>query len=90
MKKTNLEIIEIESTCRRGLYTELLLLLGDLNTHILGCKEAGYTLVAFAWVDVGEYEEDLGFVAVCDPHFRSVKHVVITDFLGSSLQGKGV
>ena len=33
----------------------LLLLLGDLNTHVFGHDETGDTLVTSRWVDVGEY-----------------------------------
>jgi hypothetical protein len=46
----NLEIIEIERTCRRCSDAQFLLLFSDLNTHVFGCYEASDAFVSLAWV----------------------------------------
>ena len=63
----NLDVVESELTGGRRLDTELkvsqaqmrsnhlLLLLGDLNTHVFGHDETGDTLVTGRRVDIGEY-----------------------------------
>jgi hypothetical protein len=59
----------------------LLLLLGNLDTHVFGHDETGDTLVPGRWVDIGEYlivscaddqwqkayQESLGFAGIGDP-----------------------
>lgn len=61
------QIVEIEGTSRTRSDAQLLLFLCNLDAHILCRYEASDTLVTQAVVDIGEYQEDFSFIAVCDP-----------------------
>ena len=60
--RRDLHVVKVDRTRRGRTDAELLLLLGDLHAHVFSGNEAGDTLVALAWIYVGEDEEYLGFV----------------------------
>lgn len=84
------QVVKVERTRRRRPNTQLLLLLRNLHAHVLRRDEARDTLVSLAGVDVGEDEEEVGFVRVGDPHLGPVDHPFGAVLLGAGLQGEGV
>ena len=62
-----LEIVKVERAGARGVNTELLFLLRDLNPHILRGNEASDALVTFTEVCIRKNEEYFRLIAVCNP-----------------------
>lgn len=74
----NSQVIKAERAGRAGPDAQFLLLLGDFESfHVLCSYKTGDPFVSLGGINVGEDEEDGGFVAVCYPHFRTINNPMI-------------
>ena len=87
----DLHVVEVEDTRARGFDAEFLFLFGDAEARcgFFG-HEGGDSFVAFAGVEIGEDDEEGGFGAVGDPHFRPVDLISVFGLFGARAQGECV
>ena len=88
----HLDLVKVDSAGATGADTELALLLGNLDAHVLGHGKGRDTLVALRGITLGEHNEELSLSRVGDPHLAAVDDVVlaIVRLLDVGLHGEGI